>query len=520
MQIFRSAHCALLSAAFFIFGTAGIAGTQNSDPSTARVTEAKGTVYRRGFVDSNKEIWGNPEPAAKGDSLHEGMQLGTGTKSWAQLTWEHCKTRAWSNSVFAVAPNQRLVYVVGGEVLFQLDKKRPNKQEYMIWTNLLQARVKGTTVLVQSTPDNSKISVLEGTIDVVNRIDKSVMTLKPGVVYEIQAKDRSPSSPLSGNSLNPSWVSQIATGGSIANSVGLTNSTLNTAKNSTVGNVTGAVADTVVNVVENTVGNVVELGTKTIAQTGAVVDKTLGTVDGLVGGTGLFTAFKPGEFATELLGTGMKKVEVFETLHSTTSLYQLGASRVLESSILNNFESVLPSASLIQGALGDLPTGDRLFSSRTQIVRLPVMEAYAIGQTIGKTLNLPTSSLVLWPPSKVIGAQPTLSSTLQGVGSPLEIVSNIPLGRDGRIQIPFSDVTLGPQLPGGGNIPGGNNLTAIVAQADTINVLGTASALTGRLGITGPGGLLNGGLLNGGLLGGVGGLLGGLGLPLPPLLGF
>lgn len=155
--------------------------------STAVVTEAKGAVFKRDFVDWQREQWGNPCPAAIGDHLHEGMQLGTGEKSYAQLTWPNVTTRAWANSVYAVAPNQRIVYLMGGEMLYHLDKNRKDKSEFLVWTNLLQARVRGTTLLVQCTPNTSRITVLEGCIDVMNRIDKSVVRLKPGVVYEAKS---------------------------------------------------------------------------------------------------------------------------------------------------------------------------------------------------------------------------------------------------------------------------------------------------------------------------------------------
>lgn len=154
--------------------------------ASAIVTEAHGQVFKRGFVDWEKEIWGQPQAAAVGDTLHEGMQVGTGDNSWAQIKWPDVTTRAWANSVFAVAPTRKLVYLLGGEVLFSLKKHRKDKDDYYIWTKVLQVRVRGTTVLVQSAPESSKVSVLEGTISVMNRLDHSVVKLTPGVVYEIK----------------------------------------------------------------------------------------------------------------------------------------------------------------------------------------------------------------------------------------------------------------------------------------------------------------------------------------------
>jgi hypothetical protein len=163
--------------------------TSTLAPTDAKLTEAHGDVYKRTFVDWTKEALGDPSPASVGEILNEGMQIGTGEKSWAQLQWRHMSARAWANSVYAIAPNQRLVYLVSGEMLYQLDKNRGEKSPYFVWTNLLQARIRGTTVLFQATKTVSRITVLEGTVEVLNKIDHSVVTITPGVVYEISTKD-------------------------------------------------------------------------------------------------------------------------------------------------------------------------------------------------------------------------------------------------------------------------------------------------------------------------------------------
>jgi hypothetical protein len=165
------------------------APVSSSAPTDAKLTEAHGHVFKRDFVDWTKESLSDPSPASVGEIVHEGMQIGTGDKSWAQLQWRHLSARAWANSVYAVAPNQRLVYLVGGEMLYQLDKNREDKSPYYVWTNLLQARIRGTTVLFQATKSVSRITVLEGTVEVLNKVDRSVVTLTPGVVYEIAAKN-------------------------------------------------------------------------------------------------------------------------------------------------------------------------------------------------------------------------------------------------------------------------------------------------------------------------------------------
>lgn len=76
----------------------------NGGPSTrVFLTEVAGSVYKRAFVDWNREQWGEPVPARRGDELFEGMQIGTGERSRAQVTWPYVTTRAWSNSVYAIA---------------------------------------------------------------------------------------------------------------------------------------------------------------------------------------------------------------------------------------------------------------------------------------------------------------------------------------------------------------------------------------------------------------------------------
>jgi hypothetical protein len=176
----------------FILVCPAKAASPAAEVATAKLTEAHGNIFKRGFIDWTKETWADPEPAIIGDALHEGMQIGTGDKSWAQVTWPNVTTRAWSNTVFAIAPNQKLVYLIGGEMLFNLKKERKDKSAYLIWTKTLQARIRGTTVLVQALPTSSKITVLEGTIDVMNRIDHSLVRLTPGCVLEIKTPEENP----------------------------------------------------------------------------------------------------------------------------------------------------------------------------------------------------------------------------------------------------------------------------------------------------------------------------------------
>lgn len=198
--------------------------TANSNPLVtndvvATVTAQKGTVFKRDFTDWTKQAWGDPEPAKVSDKLHEGMQVGTGNDSWAEISWPNVKTRAWANTVFAVAPSKRLVYLTGGEMLFRLDKHRKDKdQPYYIWTKVLQARIRGTTVLVQAKGAVTRFTVMEGTVDVFNRLDHSLVTVKPGVVYEVKGYDFNKSGALPQIHGAPSSGGPATTGGGSSDS--------------------------------------------------------------------------------------------------------------------------------------------------------------------------------------------------------------------------------------------------------------------------------------------------------------
>ena len=185
---FRSLWISLLLLSAFrpLSALANNDGIADNQPAT--ITEQKGEVLKREFRDWTRSELGDAQPTSLGDKLIEGNQLATGDKSYAQLSWTNVVTRAWANSIFAVAPNQRLVYLQSGQMIFCLDKHRKDKREYVLWSNLLQARVRGTTVLFQSDNTKSQIAVLEGCIDVLNKKDRSVVRLYPGSVYEVVDK--------------------------------------------------------------------------------------------------------------------------------------------------------------------------------------------------------------------------------------------------------------------------------------------------------------------------------------------
>lgn len=168
--------------------TASAIGQNGLAPGyVATLTGLHGAVLKQDFVNrEDRAELGSWKEASLNDNLAEGMRVATGKDSWAEVTWPHVKTRAWSNSVFSITPSQRLIYLTSGEMLFQLDKHRPDSTAYKIQTKVLQARIRGTTVLVQAKDNTTRITVLEGKIDIENLRDKSLVTITPGVVYEVK----------------------------------------------------------------------------------------------------------------------------------------------------------------------------------------------------------------------------------------------------------------------------------------------------------------------------------------------
>ncbi len=151
-----------------------------------------GNVFKRGFIDFIRQIFGNPVAAKTNDRLHDGTQVGTGQDSWAQLTWPEVVARTWANTVVQIMPNKRLVYLADGEMLFRLKKDSDASSDYSIWTKVLQTRVRGTSLIVQRTPNVTRLTVLEGHVEVKNLIDQSEVQLGPGAVYEVRTPFEKP----------------------------------------------------------------------------------------------------------------------------------------------------------------------------------------------------------------------------------------------------------------------------------------------------------------------------------------
>lgn len=164
----------------------------SDDRRAVTLTEVHGNVFKRGFIDFIKQIFGNPIPAKMHDKLHDGTQVGTGQDSWAQLTWPEVVARTWANTVVQIMPNKRIVYLADGEMLFRLKKDSDTSSDYSIWTKVLQTRVRGTSLILQRTPNVTRLTVLEGHVEAKNLIDQSEVQLGPGAVYEVRTPFEKP----------------------------------------------------------------------------------------------------------------------------------------------------------------------------------------------------------------------------------------------------------------------------------------------------------------------------------------
>lgn len=425
--------------------------TTASSASDGTLTEVKGNVFRRGFADVNKEVWCEPEPAKVGDVVCDGMQVGTGEKSWTQCTWKHVTARAWENSVYMVSPKRKLVYLVGGELLFNLDKHRSDNTPYSVWTKYLHATVRGTTILVQSTPDGSRLSVLEGTVDVTNRLDNSVATLTPGVVYEVKAKeeDKTPEKISSLDSVTDG--AYLARASTAAEQLGLR-----------------------------------------------------GTMDAFAGKVDLNSAVS----IVDLAILDLNPVVLFDSLTSTTIATLTSVQQVLLHPLLSSaFESPLLSLPLIRAEVPQLKPD--LISHQSacvsevfkaiSVTQVPILTSYSIGSDLLPRMKGKEVSFVHWPPSGVV-------SWSRNAGGNLPVVGAVTDKSRGKL----TDVSsqrggLGTILNQGGVV----SLSQISGLgANPVNNVSRQVGITNSATLTGgrSGGLVGG---VGGALNGVGGVVGG-----------
>lgn len=354
--------------------------SQAADEVAAKLTEAKGIVLKSDHAFDEATIASPPpQPAHKGDLLRDNMQIATGDKSYAQLKWPDVSARAWANSIYALAPTHRLVYLQRGQMIFCLNKNRKDKRDYVLWTNLLQARVHGTTVFVQTDGQRSQISVLEGWIDVLNKNDHSVVRLTPGVVYEVMSKtepDRNDESASIAESLTQQSMDRSAATSALT-PTGISQEPSAEPKSSLA--------------IANSAGTAFSLS----ATTHAVAAKV--------------------DLLPVTLGA---PIPLFQTEHTVVSLFAADVMSLLNLPLLTQFESQLESLPLISHALSKLPLNlGAVGSSQSdvqqvalnsvaksaQIIKVPMGVNYAIGSSVGSTIKLPPDAVSFFPPSAIIG---------------------------------------------------------------------------------------------------------------------
>ncbi|MBX9879446.1 MAG: FecR domain-containing protein [Candidatus Obscuribacterales bacterium] len=409
---------------------AGAATPASSSAISAKVAETHGTVFKRGFVDWEKDEWADPEPARPGDNLDEGMQVGTGDKSWAEVTWPNVTTRAWANSVFAIAPNQRLVYLLGGQMLFNLDKHRKDKKDFFVWTKVLQARIRGTTVMVQATHDVSRITVLEGVVEVMNRLDKSVIRLNPGAVYEVRTPGSNPLPPIS-------QAQPTATPAATNPAEDIVETTDETANEQIPIKLTDKPTGRLAEIANNLKDAVFHDGIEAIENA---------SYDGGV-------KVKPKLLLAdlhEMTAPGQAPIMVFSDAKAETRLYPADAKGLLLHPLVQGFNFKLPSLALVQNSLNNLPpllpppnpnitsnlpilTNPLVTPSDTitgvvdaaniqvaqptvqtaSILKVPMADQYLVGPLVGYALPLPPQAFTGYLPAGVLtGAVETLTGNI------------------------------------------------------------------------------------------------------------
>jgi len=163
-----------------------------------RLTEVHGEVSEQAFPDWLQEPTTAWKSGIAGDTIDEHLLIKTGTNSMAEICTDRVLLRADAESKLAVSANQHLVYLQNGSILFHVakDTKSKSPSSFYVWTNLVQARTQGATILVQCHQNQSTISVLEGSVELLNKIDHSVVSLAPGVMYLVATSAKEQPVPL------------------------------------------------------------------------------------------------------------------------------------------------------------------------------------------------------------------------------------------------------------------------------------------------------------------------------------
>lgn len=173
-------------------------------------TAVKGIVSKSLPADSSRSSYGDFSTLKMSEKLPEGTLVKTGAESLCEISWmvpgkiPAGKTRLWANSIATVSTRARLVHLQKGELIH---KKTKGTADQFIETKLLQARIHGTTVDVKvdfvGDTEVDKITVLEtdskSGVEVLNRLNGSKVSLRPGIVLEIRGAIKADASAPSGS---------------------------------------------------------------------------------------------------------------------------------------------------------------------------------------------------------------------------------------------------------------------------------------------------------------------------------
>jgi hypothetical protein len=167
------------------------------DEASAKIVDTRGEVYKKGFVDWDKDLWEAPQAAKPGEDLLDGMQVLCADKSQAELACGAASVHTGEKTRLAVSAERKLAYLIEGECVFSKDRQRKDKKDFFLCTKLLQAKLTHGSILVQSNAGLSRLTVLDGSADILNKLDESIVRLEPGVILELRVPIAKPGGPLS-----------------------------------------------------------------------------------------------------------------------------------------------------------------------------------------------------------------------------------------------------------------------------------------------------------------------------------
>ncbi|MBX3154102.1 FecR domain-containing protein [Candidatus Obscuribacterales bacterium] len=432
------------------------------------LTFAEGQVFKRGFSDDEHTQWAAPVPAAQGDFIDDGMQIGTGKDSFSEAKFDNITLRSAPNTVYTVSPKQNLIYVVGGKFLFNHDRKAGDS-DYTIWTEHAQVVAKGTTLLFDQGINGTRVSVLEGVAEITNRLDQSVLRLTPGMSY-VAADKRDKRDRGKQNDRAPHRARK-------------TSSSTSSAIPDT-GFLTGGLTQT----------DVLEALTRN------------GTCDVFGTVIGFQLLDLPG--TVEAVGDLVEELPLFDSVDSVSLVNSL-SGKTLETSLLNGFPVSLAKGDFVQKSLLKSLSGKGSVLKGLQIKQLPILSSYNLGGDVLDVAKIDPLDLVTWAPTSVLNSVTGNSSSTRNMAGVKKF--HVKYGKkQTRLNATFINGAMGSVLSGNtASILGGKNSPI----SSVTSILGGGGRNAGLAGVTNVTNVLPAGLGStvGGVVGGtVGGLTSGL----------